>query len=272
MVMIGLNSGICRGYCAPMTTPAFDPSSISGLVGWLDVSDAGTVTLDTGGTTTVSAIANKGSWVGSFSQANKSQQPAYIANAYNGKACMRFDGSNDFLSASYASFFAAAFAGKDHTAFVVGARNSAGNNGFYGTFDGSSYPTGGNGAAMGYWGDTTLAQDNQGAWHDWIQATVSGYSTRQLRQYEHWLNVTGGGGAGRRELYRDKALVASRDGNAYQPTVAGAPVGLTQFRVGCHESFRMLNGDICAILIYGRALSGSERTYVRDGLTSLYGV
>jgi hypothetical protein len=76
---------------------AFNPKKLAGLALWLDASDLSTITVDTG----ASEWRDK-SGVGSkkFVQATGNDQPATGTDTMNGLNVLRFDGSNDFMTAT----------------------------------------------------------------------------------------------------------------------------------------------------------------------------
>jgi hypothetical protein len=76
---------------------AFNPKKLAGLALWLDASDLSTITVDTG----VSEWRDK-SGVGSkkFVQTDGNDQPATGTDTMNGLNVLRFDGSNDFMTAT----------------------------------------------------------------------------------------------------------------------------------------------------------------------------
>jgi hypothetical protein len=76
---------------------AFNPKKLAGLALWLDASDLSTITVDTG----VSEWRDK-SGVGSkkFVQTDGNDQPATGTDTMNGLNVLRFDGSNDRLTAT----------------------------------------------------------------------------------------------------------------------------------------------------------------------------
>jgi hypothetical protein len=75
----------------------FNPKSISGLAGWWDFNDAATVTVQTG----ISSVLDKSGNGRTLLQTTTNNQPAWTANAINGKYAAVFDGMNDTLGASF---------------------------------------------------------------------------------------------------------------------------------------------------------------------------
>ncbi len=76
---------------------AWSPSEISGIQALFDANDLTKVTKD--GSDLVSQWASVVGTGNSFEQATAANKPTWIANQINGKAVLRFDGSDDFLSA-----------------------------------------------------------------------------------------------------------------------------------------------------------------------------
>lgn len=80
-------------------TAAFTPSSITGLVGWWKA-DAGTSTTTDG--VAISSWADQSASGATLAQATVASRPVYKTAIQNGRPVVRFDGINDFLSASVA--------------------------------------------------------------------------------------------------------------------------------------------------------------------------
>jgi hypothetical protein len=80
----------CRSKISgALWTPYYSTTAL-----WLDGSDAGTITLNSGN---VSQWNDKSGNGRNFSQAISTQQPAYTANQLNGLPALIFDGTDDFL-------------------------------------------------------------------------------------------------------------------------------------------------------------------------------
>jgi hypothetical protein len=82
----------------PRASGAFSPRSISGLALWLDADDTSTITVDQGASEwrdkSVAGSTKK------FVQATGNEQPATGTETMNGKNVLRFDGSNDRMTAT----------------------------------------------------------------------------------------------------------------------------------------------------------------------------
>lgn len=76
---------------------AWTPSSLSTLSLWLDADDAATITQSSGA---VSAWNDKSGNAYHVTQATGANQPSYVTAARNGRAAVRFDGTNDLLTGS----------------------------------------------------------------------------------------------------------------------------------------------------------------------------
>ena len=79
------------------TANAFSPSSISGLSGWYDASDAATISQSGG---LVSQWNDKATPAHNMTQATGAKQPLTGTATIGGKNAIRFDGANDILNAS----------------------------------------------------------------------------------------------------------------------------------------------------------------------------
>lgn len=87
-----------------LDTETFDPSSIAGMVLWLDAADADTIEDASGNTAASSALAggvarwrDKSGNSNDVFQANPAERPVYLANTQNDNGVVRFDGVNDRL-------------------------------------------------------------------------------------------------------------------------------------------------------------------------------
>lgn len=79
----------------PLAT-GFNPKSIAGLALWLDASDTSTITKSTG----ASEWRDKSGLGKAFVQATGNDQPSTGTETMNGLNVLRFDGSNDFMTAT----------------------------------------------------------------------------------------------------------------------------------------------------------------------------
>jgi hypothetical protein len=76
----------------------FNPTSLSGLFGWWDFSDAATLTLNGAAPTqTISEVRDKSGNNRHFLHTTALNQPAYTPNAQNGRAAATFNGVDTFL-------------------------------------------------------------------------------------------------------------------------------------------------------------------------------
>lgn len=80
-------------------TVAFSPTSIAGLVGWWKA-DAGTSTTTDGAA--ISSWSDQSGSGATLTQGTAGSRPVYKAAIQNGRPVVRFDGTDDFLSASIA--------------------------------------------------------------------------------------------------------------------------------------------------------------------------
>ena len=99
----------------------FSPRSISGLVAWFDADDASTFTLSG---TSVSEWRDKSGNGYAVSQSVGNNQPARTGTL-RGRACVDFDGSNDYLFSDGTNLAAAYNGDKSVMVFIVGEMHSA---------------------------------------------------------------------------------------------------------------------------------------------------
>lgn len=123
--------GLRRGGAFTPPPPAFTPADLPGLYVWLDASDAGTLTIDSG---TVSAWADRSGNARHAIQGTAAIRPAFQAAGLNGKPSVRFDGVNDNM----------VFAGFTHlttltVAVVACPTNLSGFRGLVGRTEGSPW-------------------------------------------------------------------------------------------------------------------------------------
>lgn len=83
----------------PWVGSGFKPTDLTGCALWLDAADGSTITLATG----VSAWADKSGAGHHLSQATGSLQPGIVSAGLGGLDFVRFDGTDDRLSAAWAS-------------------------------------------------------------------------------------------------------------------------------------------------------------------------
>ena len=86
-------------YLTVLGAPAFTPASLSGLFGWCDASNSGSITKD--GSNKVSQINDLSGANKHFSQATGGEQPTWLSADQNGKDTLQFNGSN--LANAYGS-------------------------------------------------------------------------------------------------------------------------------------------------------------------------
>ena len=99
----------------------FNPRNLSGLVAWFDADDASTFTL-TG--TAVGEWRDKSGNGYSVSQSTGNNQPARTGTV-GGRACIDFDGTNDYLFSDGTGLSAAMSGDKATTTFIVGEMHNS---------------------------------------------------------------------------------------------------------------------------------------------------
>lgn len=113
---MGMNPKLLR----PRAT-GFSPKSISGLVAWFDASDASTFTLSG---TAVSEWRDKSGNGYSVSQTTGNNQPARTGSI-RGRACIDFDGTNDYLFSDGTGLGYAMSGDNATTTFIVGEQHNS---------------------------------------------------------------------------------------------------------------------------------------------------
>ena len=218
----------------------FDPRSISGLVAWLDASDASTVTVATG----VSEWRNKitGTSIAA-TQGVTNNQPAYQLAARNGKNSIYFDGTNDGLalgdlSANFPSAASVCVAFTVDTDTDYPVIHTGDNNQLWRFSDGNTY--------IGAFKGTRVNAVSSPLMPTAASAVVS--VTSDASAYRVYINST---------LAHDLAADFS----------AG-----TVHRIGQNNLGTFLKGWVHEVLYYNRAITATEHATIRNGLSAKWGI
>jgi hypothetical protein len=223
----------------PLAT-GFNPRSIADLAVWYDASVASSITIATGVEQWNDLSGNDRH----LTQTITNNQPAYITNLLNGKPALRFDGSNDSLSASFTL-------GTNTRVFCVG--NYLANTVNRTLFDG---PAGNTGNTMRHYISTTTRPGAFGG------AALVAAADTTVTGWFIWETVFAGLGG---LLIRDGVTLAS--GNIGTASPGGVRLGI--FGNG---SSNPANCEIAEFLIYSRVISNSESARVRSYLGRKYAI
>lgn len=118
---MALGSTAVRSAYVGSTLKHVNPRAIAGLVAWFDADDIATFTLDG---SAVSEWRDKSGNGYAVSQSTGNNQPLRTGTI-GGRACIDFDGSNDYLSSDGTGLAAAMNGDKATTTFVVGRQHNA---------------------------------------------------------------------------------------------------------------------------------------------------
>ncbi|HEY9687763.1 MAG TPA: hypothetical protein V6C52_12380 [Coleofasciculaceae cyanobacterium] len=241
-------------------------SVLSGLSLWLKP-DTG-MTLDTGAPgTTVSQWANQagnGSTY-DFSQSTKANQPSYIGNCVNGYACLRFDGTNHFMTGG------------------VGAKNITNNIGGLTVFIVGKTSNTGTTQHMAYFSTDSAATSNRASCNKSSTNKYQLGGRRLNADTPQFVTEATADDAGYHVLafvfdyansdawvFKNGTQVASSttyqtDGNTTGANSSAAAIGA----IG-DGSTNKITGDIAEIIVYQRVLTTTERQEVRQYLGDKY--
>lgn len=126
--------GIQQGVFSAAAAAAFTPGGISGCIGWWDASDAATITASSG---SVSQWNDKSGTGHHLTQGTGANQPTTGTRTQNGLNVIDFDGTGDFMLASYSPvaqpvtlWIVHKFDSLAATQWIFGCTSSAGNTGW----------------------------------------------------------------------------------------------------------------------------------------------
>lgn len=215
---------------------------------WYDASDASYLGLIS---TAVDTIRDKSGYGRHLTQpnSNTSFRPARVASAYNGKATIRFDASNDFML-----FDGSFLVGTNWSIFVAVARNSTFQR-YWLTSSNIASPKLDNGGLLLGWSSNTTHSIDQ--YNNVLSATVSGFSARTLELYSYHHSSTTG-----KQIFRNGTSIAQDSSNT---------AGLVA-NPGAQITTAAFNGDICEILIYNDVPSVSNRRLIETWMANKWGL
>lgn len=240
----------------PLAAGGFDPKKLSGLLLWLDASDASTVTIDTG----VSEWRDKSGLGQKMQQGSGGNQPAYLTDGIGGKPALGFTGSSShFMRSSFSHSFTGATAivvarmagatGVSGRIFSLGVTGQT--NGFSGTgaFEPSMRFLFGNSVGC-YYAEGTRAEQAVTLDTPFIQcASISG--------------------AVLSNRVNNNAAVTHTAGSSWSASIANMMLS-TFSASGAASGF--LTGRIAEVIVYSREVSDDERSKLHQYLGKKYGI
>lgn len=225
-----------------------------GLVLWLDAETSVKWQTTAGGTLAEASSDPVGTWVDRVTgrtavQGTAGSRPLYIPAAYNGKAALRFDGTNDQLVVTGTS----AEEVSDITLFVVAKATSATSRVLLAKAHAAS------GWAFPYqrWGFYANTADYLTVWNG-NNTEAGSWSTGDLKVLE-LVDADG---------YANGTKVTDGTDAALSYPNANTPIYVS----GNGISSECWSGDICEVVIYGRALTTTERSALRASLGVKWGI
>jgi hypothetical protein len=193
-----------------------------------------------------------------FSQATGANQPTYVANAYVGKHCVRFNGSSQYLTAAAV---VSALNLTQYTVLTVSRPSSlsAADQRVFSNIDGTAHT----GFAIGY------SNFPRYRWTYGDGATLWGPtggtpSTSALHSFGFTAVPTG---SIRETTYVDMTAVVT-DGVT---PVGNANIAPAIGTINTTPGSNLLNGDICEILVYNRVLTSGELASLKTDFNTAWG-
>lgn len=244
MIGIGVGLGL-SGYRLPSS--GFIPTKVSGLSLWLDASDNSTLLQSSGGNAASADGDPVGYWQDksgngrNLAQTDGTKKPSLKVSVKNTLNVVRFDGVNDFLTATFSLSQPAIY-------FVVSKRNSL-PSGSIVDIDGIS--TGGR---------MIVYSKSTGQWSMYAGSAEVFAGTRDTSWHLHTAIFNDASSY----RYVDNSQIAT--GNPGTNSVNGVNIGAN------NTGGENLTGDIAEILIYSGSISSSDRTKVSDYLNAKWSI
>ncbi len=265
----------------------FDPKSLAGLVAWFDADDVSTFTLTGASSNEVSQWRDKSGRGYAVSQGTANNRPRRTGTL-RGRACVDFDGANDFLATTGAGLATYLAGDKEWSAYIVGemptfAEVSAGIE--VGTWlnlnssaSASTYlrstPDGGTVQFV----NTNDAGTNTGTVFTSNAGPAGAQSASQTQDFFICSMDTGGGAVTRWRTHTVMACAGNRSpflGPYNGASVSGGTrtgnFNYSRFTIGCfNPSYQgdFFAGRIAEVILYERRLSDSERSRLVGGFLS----
>jgi hypothetical protein len=199
-----------------------------------------------------------------MTQPTSAKKPTYQTAEYNGLACVRFDGTDDYLRANSNLLGVSAF-----TVFVVGKRSGSGSAGALGealaAYQYKASPANEAGFVFRYGGGGVGLQ--------FIE--VPGISFYAGSDSSLNIGVARRGGNSDRQLLQNGTSIAT---NTTTSTISWTDVAWTALGAQVYDdtsteqSFAHLNGDICEAIIYHASLTDEQIAQITCGLKTKWGI
>jgi hypothetical protein len=238
----------------------FDPSQLSGLIFWLDASNAGSITQSGGNVSQWNDLSATGA---NFTQSTSIIQPAYVASAINGKPGIDFTGTKTMVN----STSLIGDGTNPRTIIVVSSFSSyvGGAYAFLMTFLG---PSAGN--------SPQLLFSNQAGYNNiFFGAKLTGGAFGAVRTsadfgsfgvYATGLTYNGSGaGVGNYTFYKSNVAKTTVAGADDTDTVAANCLGANDPGGGYSNT-----GPICEFMIYNRVLNSTELAQIQTYINGKY--
>ncbi len=263
------NAQIIRAnsYYKPVTAsaPSFSPKDVAGCVLWLYA--------DTIGLSDNDPVSTWTDLSGNSNNATQSStaRPTYKKAVQNGRAVLRFDGSNDFMEVANSSIVGG---GTGMTIFIVVKQATLALNkvvlckwdyNTQGTFavqtsDASTDET------MMYTADNC---GDDGSDH---QNSIDADLTTDFYVLEYVFDGTQSINADKVKIYRNGTLLSTSTTGTLTSTLTSCSANLLIGKFGGVVTGREFNGDMGEIAIYISALGSTDRTNIRNYLKSHWGL
>lgn len=233
------------------------PSALSGLVGWWDAQDTGTIT-EVGND--ISQWDDKSGNALHFVQATGASQPLLVASGINSEQAVRFydDGTLKYMTATDA-------AAMDYTAFdIFAVVQRSGDQGTNETFFTKWRPGSNRREFHGYFSATDYAT---------LQTSTDGTSTALVTAQA--VSAVALSTAVVVEMGWDGATLYVRVNNSTQDTAAASAVynGTGEMSIGANsDGSQPMNGLVGEIVMYNRYLASSERGAIYSYLVSKWSI
>lgn len=245
-----------RSHTRSSSLLTVDPLTISGIIAWYDFSDTATLFKDTARTSPVTADADVVKGVtdksgNGYHLSEATNGPAYKLNIQNGRAILRFDGTNDVLKNTSFSDFADVAS----VAVVGKTASEVGNFGFLG-------------AGTGAVNTGFLLMHESGQYSFRINAgSFAAAAVSTLSDAFHVLTGRYDGATTDNSRWKDGGSFITNT-----PAATFADV-ISQLAVGeIGGGFYPLQGDIGEIIIYNAAFSTANRQALQSYMGARWGI
>jgi len=242
----------------PVAAGGFNPTRLSGLLLWLDASDASTVTLDTG----VSEWRDKSGTGKKVTQDTGGNQPAYLTDGIGGKPALEFAGSSShFMRGTFShtltGITSLVVARMESTTTSNGRMFSLAITSQVNDFSGTGHLV----PAMRFGTSQAVACQHDGAAR--VNVSIAGYSTPFIQCSHH-----------------DGTTLSNRVNNGTAAThTFGAPPWSGNFANMMLSAFNssgaangFFTGRIAEIIVYSREVTADERSKLHQYLGKKYGI